>query len=189
MFHDGIDEKHYNFNPVIDYNLNNKAMTCSNKHIYCQVDIHSDHSLVSLLMDFACGRQESDTTEQLHFHFSLSCIGEGNGNPLRCSCLENLRDGGAWWTAVYGVAQSRTWLKWLSSSSWVKVMLKILQAPASAVCELRTSRCTNRVYKRQRNQRSNCQHSLDCRESKGIPEKQNKTKQNLLHWLCFWLCG
>ena len=108
MFHDGIDEKHYNFNPVIDYNLNNKAMTCSNKHIYCQVDIHSDHSLVSLLMDFACGRQESDTTEQLHFHFSLSCIGEGNGNPLRCSCLENLRDGGAWWTAVYGVAQSRT---------------------------------------------------------------------------------
>ena len=56
-------------------------------------------------------------TEQLHFHFSLSCIGEGNGNPLQCSCLENLRDGGAWWAAVYGVAQSRTWLKRLSSSS------------------------------------------------------------------------
>ena len=48
---------------------------------------------------------------------SLSCIGEGNGNPLQYSCLENPRDGGAWWTAVYGVAQSRTWLKWLSSSS------------------------------------------------------------------------
>ena len=47
---------------------------------------------------------------------SLSCIGKGNGNPLRCSCLENPRDGGAWWAAVYGVAQSRTWLKWLSSS-------------------------------------------------------------------------
>ena len=62
------------------------------------------------------GCEESDTTEQLHFHFSLSCIGEGNGNPLQCSCLENLRDGGAWWAAVYGVAQSRTWLKWLSSS-------------------------------------------------------------------------
>ena len=46
---------------------------------------------------------------------SLSCIGEGNGNPLQCSCLENPRDGGAWWAAVYGVAQSRTWLKWLSS--------------------------------------------------------------------------
>ena len=56
-------------------------------------------------------------TEQLHFDFSLSCIGEGNGNPLQCSCLENLRDGGAWWTAVYGVTQSRTRLKRLSSSS------------------------------------------------------------------------
>ena len=56
-------------------------------------------------------------TERLHFDFSLSCIGEGNGNPLQCSCLENLRDGGAWWAAVYGVAQSRTRLKRLSSSS------------------------------------------------------------------------
>ena len=56
-------------------------------------------------------------TERLHFHFSLSCIGEGNGNPLQCSCLENPRDGGAWWAAVYGVAQSWTRLKWLSSSS------------------------------------------------------------------------
>ena len=56
-------------------------------------------------------------TEWLHFHFSLSCIGEGNGNPLQCSCLENPRDGGAWWAAVYGVAQSRARLKRLSSSS------------------------------------------------------------------------
>ena len=48
---------------------------------------------------------------------SLSCIGEGNGNPLQCSCLENPRDRGAWWAVIYGVAQSRTWLKWLSSSS------------------------------------------------------------------------
>ena len=62
------------------------------------------------------GRWGSDTTEWLHFHFSLSCTGEGNGNPLQCSCLENPRDGGAWWAAVYGVAQSRTQLKWLSSS-------------------------------------------------------------------------
>ena len=54
------------------------------------------------------GRYESDTTEQLHFHFSLSCIGEGNGNPLQCSCLQNPRDGGAWWAAVYGVAKSDT---------------------------------------------------------------------------------
>ena len=58
----------------------------------------------------------SDTTEQLHFHFSLSYIGEGNGNPLQCSCLENPRDGGTWWAAVYGVAQSRTRPKQLSSS-------------------------------------------------------------------------
>ena len=57
------------------------------------------------------------TTEWLHFHFSLSCIGEGNGNPLQYSCLENSRERGAWWAAVYGVTQSRTWLKWLSSRS------------------------------------------------------------------------
>ena len=57
------------------------------------------------------GRKESDTAERLPFHFSLSCIGEGNGNPLQCSCLENPRDRGAWWAAVYGVAQSRTRLK------------------------------------------------------------------------------
>ena len=56
-------------------------------------------------------------TERLHFHFSLSCIGEGNGNPLQCSCLENLRDGEAWWAASYGVTQSRTQLKRLSSGS------------------------------------------------------------------------
>ena len=54
------------------------------------------------------GREESDATERLHFDFSLSCIGEGHGNPLQCSCLENPRDRGAWWAAVYGVAQSRT---------------------------------------------------------------------------------
>ena len=57
------------------------------------------------------------STERLHFHFSLSCIGEGNGNPLQCSCLENPRDGAAWWAAVDGIAQSRTRLKRLSSSS------------------------------------------------------------------------
>ena len=61
------------------------------------------------------GREESDTTEQLHFHLSLSCIGEGNGNPLQYSCLENPRDRGAWWAPVYGVAQSRTRLTQLSS--------------------------------------------------------------------------
>ena len=63
------------------------------------------------------GSLRVDTTERLHFHFSLSCIGESNGNPLQCSCLESPRDGGAWWEAVYGVTQSQTRLKQLSSSS------------------------------------------------------------------------
>ena len=63
------------------------------------------------------GRKGSDMTERLHFHFSLSCIGEGNGNPLQCSSLENPRDGGAWWAAVYRFSQSRTRLKRLSSNS------------------------------------------------------------------------
>ena len=62
------------------------------------------------------GREESDTTERLHFNFSLPCFGEGNGNPLQYSCLENPRDGGAWWAAVYGVAQSWTRLKRLAAA-------------------------------------------------------------------------
>ena len=69
------------------------------------------------------GSLESDMTERLDFHFSLSCIGEGNGNPLQCSCLENPRDGGAWWAAISGVAQSRTRLKQLSSSSNITAIL------------------------------------------------------------------
>ena len=68
------------------------------------------------------GREESDTTE-LHFHFPLSCIGEGNGNPLQCSCLENPRDRGAWWAAIYGVAQSWARLKRLSSSSSIHALI------------------------------------------------------------------
>ena len=75
------------------------------------------HGQRSLVGCSPWGRKELDTTEWLHFPFSLSCIGEGNGNPLQCSCLENPRDRGAWWAAVYGVAQSRTRLKQLSSSS------------------------------------------------------------------------
>ena len=66
------------------------------------------HGWRSLVGCSPCGREESDTTERLHLHFSLSCIGEGNGNPLQRSCLENPRDGGAWWAAVYGVAESDT---------------------------------------------------------------------------------
>jgi len=78
------------------------------------------HGWRSLVGCSPWGLEESDTTERRHFHFSLSCIGEGNGNPLQCSCLENPRDGEAWWAAVHGVAQSQTRLKRLSSSrsSW-----------------------------------------------------------------------
>ena len=75
------------------------------------------HGRRSLVGCSPWGRKESDMTERLHFHFSPSCTGEGNGNPLQCSCLENPRDKGAWWAVVYGVAQSRTRLKRLSSSS------------------------------------------------------------------------
>ena len=83
-----------------------------------------------------------DTTEWLHFHLSLSCIGEGNGNPLQCSCLENPR---AWWAAVYGVAQSRTWLKRLSSSSSILVIARIspLLPPVTffSTCNFYRSEC------------------------------------------------
>ena len=75
------------------------------------------HGWRSLVGYSPWGRHESAVTERLHFHFSLSRNGEGNGSPLQCSCLENPRDGRAWWAAVYGVAQSRTRLKRLSSSS------------------------------------------------------------------------
>ena len=79
--------------------------------------IHGQRSLVGYS---PWGCEESDTTERLHFHFSLSCIGEGNSNPLQCSCLENPRDGEAWWAAVLWVAQSWTRLKRLSSSSSIR---------------------------------------------------------------------
>ena len=75
------------------------------------------HGRRSLVGCSPWGCEESDSTERFHFHFSLSCIEEGNGNPFQCSWLENPRDGEAWWAAVYGVAQGLTWLKRLSSSS------------------------------------------------------------------------
>ena len=84
------------------------------------------HGWRSLVGCSPWGCKESDMTERLPFHFSLSCIGEGNGNPLQYSCLENPRVGGAWWASIYGVAQSRTQLKRLSSSS----------KPLSLICEM-----------------------------------------------------
>ena len=76
------------------------------------------------------GCKESDTTERLHIHFSLSCIGEGNGNPLQCSCLENPRDGGAWWAAVYGVAQLRSRKPEITTSQPLGEALRNVLLPA-----------------------------------------------------------
>ena len=77
------------------------------------------HAQKSLVGYSPWGHKESDTTERLHFHFPLSCTGEGNGNLLQCSCLENPRDRGASWAAVSGVVQSWTRLKRLSSSNCI----------------------------------------------------------------------
>ena len=100
------------------------------------------HEWGSLVGCSPWGREESDTTERLPFHFSLSCIGEGNGNPLQCSCLENPRDGGAWWAAVSGVAWSQTRLKWLSSSS--------------------SSRAFNRWFSQTSSSRKAAQYFIEC---------------------------
>ena len=100
------------------------------------------HGWRSLVGCSPWGCQESDTTERLHFDFSLSCIGERNGNPLQCSCLENSRDGGVWWAAVSGVTQSRTRLKWLSSihMGWASLVAQMAQNPPAMqetwVCSL-----------------------------------------------------
>ena len=96
----------------------------------------SSHGQRSLVGCSPWGREESDTTELLHFDFSLSCIGEQNGNPLQCSCLENLRDGGGSWAAVYRVAQSRTRLKRLRAAA-ARCSTKFEQASCST--KLRTS--------------------------------------------------
>ena len=93
--------------------MHNKFQTEAKKetHEVVLVSMVSSWYAMSLTGCSPWGRKELDTTERLHFHFSLSCVGEGNGNPLQCSCLENPRDGGAWWAAIYGVAQNRTRLK------------------------------------------------------------------------------
>ena len=90
------------------------------------------------------GLLKLDTTEWLDFHFSLSCIGEGNGDPLQCSCLENPRDGGAWWAAVYGVAQSRTQLKRLSSSSSNTIHYEMVTTQAFLLVKMLTNLCVFR---------------------------------------------
>ena len=93
------------------------------------------------------GREESDTTERLHFHFSLSCIGEGHGNPLQCSCLETPRDSRAWWAAVYEVAQSWTQLKRLSSSSSMPIPYCFVYYSLELQCDIE-SHCVLHLRKR-----------------------------------------
>ena len=105
------------------------------------------HGRRSLVGCSPWGCEESDTTERLHFHFSLSCSGEGNGNPLQCSCPENPRDGGAWWAAVYGVAQSRTRLKRLSKQASKQVLIKQRQhSQSQRRCDNRDKRGFSRWY-------------------------------------------
>ena len=116
------------------WTLENKMYsTVVDEHLYMPIIYFGEgngtplqYSCLENPMDGGAWWAESDTTERLHFHFSLSCIAEGNGNPLQCSCLENPRDGGAWWAAIYGVAQSRTRLKQLSSSSGSIIYLAIV---------------------------------------------------------------
>ena len=91
------------------------------------------HGWMSLEVCSPWGRWGSDTTERLHFHFSLSWIGEGNGNALQCSCQENPRDGGAWFAAICGVTQSQTRLKRLSSSIADLCVQQKLTQPCKAI--------------------------------------------------------
>ena len=104
------------------------------------------HGWRSLVGCSPWGRQESDMTEWLHFHFLLSCTGEGNGNPFQCSCLENPRDGAACWAAVYGVTQSQTRLRWLSSSSSSKNLKKIRTSCWMVICWGVMMTCNYMVY-------------------------------------------
>ena len=110
---------------------------------------HGRRSLVGCCL---WGCTELDMTERLHFHVSLSCIGEGNGNPLQCSCLENPRDGGAWWAAVYGAAQNRTQLKRLSSSKGNK------QVMGSVRC-LKTTGLNGRLGQMGKHRKGNIQNN------------------------------
>ena len=103
------------------------------------------HGRRSLVGCSPWGLEESDTTERLHFQFSLPCIGEGNGNPLQWSRLENPRDGGAWWAAVCGVAQSRTRLKRLSSSSSSAYRLSVLGLNLSLFAHVKRQKMWHRV--------------------------------------------
>ena len=120
------------------------------------------HGQRSLVGCSPWGREGSDMTERLHFHFSLSCIEEGHGNPLQCSCLENPRDWGAWWAAVYGVSQSWTRLKRLSSSSMEsrKMALTNLIAGQQWRCRHREQTCRYSEVRRGWGRLKECQGDI-----------------------------
>ena len=123
------------------------------------------HGQRSLVGCSPWGRQEWETTGQLHLHFSVSCIGGGNGNPLQCSCLENPRDGEARWAAVYGVTQSQTRLKRVSSSSmWLRTQILKQHELGLNLCTLdklyKLSICKMELtYLPHRGRRIKCQHT------------------------------
>ena len=119
-----------NFTFTFHFPALEKAMATHSSTLGCK-----SHGRRRLVGCSPWGGWESDMTERLHFLFSLSCIGEGNGNPLQCSCLENPRDGGAWWAAIYGVAQSQIRLKRFSSSS-IGLFESRLGSAVTVYCEL-----------------------------------------------------
>ena len=131
------------------------------------------HGWRSLVGYSPWGHHESVATEGLHFHFSLSHNGEGNGNPLQCSCLENPRDGGAWWAAVYGVAQSRTRLKRLSSSSSRKSLFKY--QGYYQILLLHSDACVSLFFLREGNQEVVIYHKR--RRHKSWTQKMNRWKE------------
>ena len=121
-------------------------------------------------------RWGSDRTERLHFPFSLSCIGEGNGNPLQYSCLENPRDGGAWWAAIYGVAQSQTQLKRLSNSSSIRINSMLSYSEYSWT--IATCNKLNEFFKRNVEPKKRLKYTLSV--SPSIENPENSPQNEIL---------
>ena len=132
------------------------------------------------------GRKELDTTERLPFHFSLPCIGEGNGNPLQCSCLENPRDRGAWWAAVYGVAQSRTRLKRLSSSRGKSVNGRISEMTWQLIYLVKTEGTSSLVAQMVKNSSVMQETWVQSLGREDPLEKEMATHSSNLAWKIPW---
>ena len=146
----------------------------------------NSHGWRSLVGYSPWGRHESVAIEQLHFHFSLSLNGEGNGNPLQCSCMENPRDGRAWWAAVYGVAQTRTRLKRLSSSSSSRKSLFKYRGDYQILL-LHFDACVSLFFLREGNQEVVIYHKR--RRHKSWTQKMNRWKETWFGWLWWKASG